>query len=191
MTRQNPRSPAPPGMPCADMLNTAVSEALPHVIIAERPGTRHTMTCVSGRKKEREGHRPMAEEKGHATLPAESGPEELTCPACGGPLREILSTETPQAHDEDLVHYRCLVGHTYTGGDLLAAQSAALVASLRATLGTLEEKVAVARRLAEQAEQARRELLSAYYQAQDAEQRASLLRQTLLDGQDGETPKAN
>jgi two-component system chemotaxis response regulator CheB len=66
----------------------------------------------------------------------------LSCPDCGGVMWEI--------HEGDLARYRCHVGHTYT-----AVMSLALDENLRRALGSaqraLEERVALARKLHDQA----------------------------------------
>ncbi len=95
----------------------------------------------------------------------------FVCPECQGPLWEM--------RDGKLVRYQCQVGHRYSLENLLAAHSEELEAALWIALRTLEERVTLQRRLAEQsagAPEARRMFLT---RARDNEKHAALLRQVL------------
>jgi two-component system, chemotaxis family, protein-glutamate methylesterase/glutaminase len=72
------------------------------------------------------------------------GASGLTCPECNGALWEVS--------DGDLVRYECRVGHAYNADSLVVEQAAALEAALWGALRALEERAALARRLAERAE---------------------------------------
>jgi two-component system, chemotaxis family, protein-glutamate methylesterase/glutaminase len=62
----------------------------------------------------------------------------MSCPECGGPMWEMDHDHKPR--------YRCTVGHSYTGRNLLADQELAVERALWAAIRTLEER----RRLLEQ-----------------------------------------
>jgi two-component system chemotaxis response regulator CheB len=80
----------------------------------------------SGRETDEELERPVA----------------LSCPECGGALREIA--------DGELLRYRCHVGHAYDAGLLLGAQTEGVERALWSALRALEERAALLRRMARQ-----------------------------------------
>jgi len=67
---------------------------------------------------------------------------EVTCPECRGPIRQMLY--------EDLVEYRCLVGHSYSPRTILAAHLEAEEKALWAAVVALEEAANLARTTASQ-----------------------------------------
>jgi two-component system chemotaxis response regulator CheB len=67
----------------------------------------------------------------------------LACPDCGGVMWEI--------DEEDLVRYRCHVGHTYTAEVMSLAIDENLRRALASALRALEERVALAHKLHRQA----------------------------------------
>jgi len=67
----------------------------------------------------------------------------LACPDCGGVMWEI--------DEEDLVRYRCHVGHTYTAEVMSLALDENLRRALASALRALEERVALAHKLHRQA----------------------------------------
>lgn len=94
-----------------------------------------------------------------------------SCPDCDGSLSEI----------EDVSRYRCRVGHAWTAEALLEAQGTAWERALWIAMRTLEEKVSLSRRLAEQARGRGNPVLADRYEQRLAEaaQAAELLRHTL------------
>jgi two-component system, chemotaxis family, protein-glutamate methylesterase/glutaminase len=100
-------------------------------------------------------------------------PTGLSCPECGGALREIAEGE--------LLRYRCHVGHAYDAQLLLGAQTEVVEGALWSALRALEERAALLRRLAGQgptsnALAARWAELAAEHEAQ-----AEAVRRLLLD----------
>ncbi|MBV9850942.1 MAG: chemotaxis protein CheB [Armatimonadetes bacterium] len=104
-------------------------------------------------------------------------PSEFTCPDCHGSLWEVQEGE--------LVRYRCRVGHAYSPDSLLASQVEGLEAALWIALRALEESAAMARRMGERAGQRGHVLLAVRFgqQAEDAHQRAAIIRQALAHEQ--------
>jgi two-component system chemotaxis response regulator CheB len=103
-------------------------------------------------------------------------PSTLTCPECGGLLFE--------EEEAGLLHFRCHVGHAFSEETLMAVQARALEDALWAAVRALEEKAELGRRLAERAH-ARGWQSSARrfeYAARDAEEGATMIRDTLLNG---------
>jgi two-component system chemotaxis response regulator CheB len=69
-------------------------------------------------------------------------PLALTCPECGGALREITNGE--------LLRYRCHVGHAYDARLLLGAHTEVVGRALWSALRAREERAALLRRMAGQ-----------------------------------------
>jgi two-component system chemotaxis response regulator CheB len=67
-------------------------------------------------------------------------PTALSCPECGGALWDVT--------EEGLVRFRCHVGHSYSASSVLAQQAEDLERSLWTAVRTLQERAAMARRIA-------------------------------------------
>jgi two-component system, chemotaxis family, protein-glutamate methylesterase/glutaminase len=102
-------------------------------------------------------------------------PSAFSCPDCNGVLWEI--------QDGQLERFRCRVGHAWSPESLLTQQSEALEAALWIALRSLEERAALARRLAEPARRRRHSITAGRFeeQAAEAQQAARLVRELLLD----------
>ncbi len=102
-------------------------------------------------------------------------PSGFVCPECGGTLWEI--------HEQDMIRFRCRVGHAYSPQTLMAHQSDALEEAFWAALRALEERAALATRMASRAVQNNHQHIAARYreEAAEAEQRADLIRSVLLN----------
>ncbi|HEU5226534.1 MAG TPA: chemotaxis protein CheB [Ktedonobacteraceae bacterium] len=100
-------------------------------------------------------------------------PSAFSCPECGGVLWE--------QEDGSLLRFRCRVGHAFSSESALAEQAEVLEKSLWVALKTLDEKVSLSRRMAEQARTNGREWLVRRFEAQlqEAEQHAMQLRKIL------------
>jgi two-component system chemotaxis response regulator CheB len=71
-------------------------------------------------------------------------PVPYSCPDCGGVLMEY--------YDHDLLRFRCQVGHAYSRDSMVAMETKALDRSLWMAYRALEERAALGRRLAADAE---------------------------------------
>lgn len=100
-------------------------------------------------------------------------PVALTCPGCGGALREITEGE--------LLRYRCHVGHAYDADLLLGAHTDGVERALWSALRALEERAALLRRMARQ--QSINSALASRWaeQAAEHEAHAQAVRSLLLD----------
>ncbi len=102
-----------------------------------------------------------------------STPSGIACPACGGAMWEKVEAGVTQ--------YRCYFGHNYALANLLASQWDVLEGALWTAARSLQERAALLRRLADQAEgrpstRTRQEFRS---RAEELEQQASTIRQIL------------
>lgn len=105
-------------------------------------------------------------------------PSGFTCPECGGALWGL--------HNGELLRFKCHVGHSYSPNSLFDHKSELLEMAIWTALRALEEKVALAQQLADRSEKGgRRRMQERFNQlAQDAQEKADLVRRLLLTGRD-------
>ena len=105
---------------------------------------------------------------------------KLTCPDCHGALWEI--------YDDEILRYRCHVGHAFSAESLSEGQSQMLEVALWSAVRALEEKMILAKRIAERSRKANhlRAAKSFERRAREAEEHTAMLRQLLLSEQKGE-----
>ena len=121
--------------------------------------------------------RDMKEELERGQDHEEQGvPSDLTCPECGGSLRE--------SRVETVVHFRCRTGHAYSPETLLAKQDDVVEAALWAAVRSLQENAALARRMERRLSQTSRLGPGAEQRyerrAEEAERHAEVLRRILV-----------
>lgn len=104
-------------------------------------------------------------------------PSGFACPNCGGALWEI--------NKNNLLRFRCRVGHAFSAKTLLAHQSEQLEDALWVALRALEESSALAERMAKRARERNHATSAERFeeQSRDAQNRAALLRDVLLKGE--------
>jgi two-component system chemotaxis response regulator CheB len=102
-------------------------------------------------------------------------PSAFACPACGGVLWEL--------DDDELLRFRCRVGHAYSPDTLRAKKLETLEDARWVALRGLEEQAALAQRLAEQASDRGLERLANRFNARSdtAHRRAELVREVLAE----------
>ncbi len=180
---QDPADADYPSMPTSAILNVDVDHVVP---LAEIPGLlvdlcRQPVVDPDPDPDPEEG-RDMKDENDRGQDPEEKGvPSDLTCPACGGSLRE--------SRVEGVVHFRCRTGHAYSPETLFAKQTDTIEEALWAALRSLEENASLARRM----ERRMRDLrdiapgaLDRYTRrASEAEQHAEVLRKILTKDEEG------
>lgn len=105
---------------------------------------------------------------------------KLTCPDCHGALWEI--------NDENILRYRCHVGHAYSAEALSEGQSDMLEVALWSAVRALEEQMLLAKRIVERARKANhaRAVIMFEKRAREAEEHSSVIRQLLLRGEKGD-----
>ena len=104
---------------------------------------------------------------------------KLTCPECHGALWEI--------NDEDLLRFRCHVGHAFSADSLSDGQAERLEVALWSAVRALEEQMILARRIVERARKANRMRAASMFErrALEAEKHSGVLRQLLLGNETG------
>ena len=176
---QDPADALYSGMPANALQHVAVDHVLPAAAMGgvlarlatepapEPPGPAPTDMKV---EVEMENFSLDAVESSH---PGE--PSGFSCPDCDGVLWAI--------QDGDLERFRCRVGHAWSPESLLTQQSEALGAALWIALRSLEERAALARRLAEPARRRGHNITASRFeeQATEAQQAARVVRNQLLD----------
>jgi len=104
---------------------------------------------------------------------------KLTCPDCNGALWEIS--------DEEILRFRCHVGHAFSADSLSNGQSEMLEVALWSAVRALEEQMMLARRIVERARKSNH--LNAVHtfeqRAREAEAHSSAIRRMLLSDKKG------
>jgi two-component system chemotaxis response regulator CheB len=109
-------------------------------------------------------------------------PSAFGCPACGGVLWEL--------EDDDLLRFRCRVGHAYTAEAAAGAQGESVEAALWTALRALQERAQLSDRLAERVGSAGAKHSRARFEAfaREAREQADVIRRVLAGngaGSDG------
>ena len=175
---QDPADALYSGMPVNALQHAAVDHVLPAASVggvlarlATEPASEPPGPAPTDMKMEVEMEKFSldAVESGH---PGE--PSGFSCPDCNGVLWAI--------QDGGLERFRCRVGHAWSPESLLARQSESLEAALWVALRSLEERAALARRLAEPARRRGHSITATRFdeQATEAQQAARVVRNLLL-----------
>jgi two-component system, chemotaxis family, protein-glutamate methylesterase/glutaminase len=100
-------------------------------------------------------------------------PSVFTCPECHGTLWE--------ADEHNLLRFRCRVGHVYSPESMIAAQTDEVDRALWVALRTLEERAAMAYRLAERGRERDQRWVDQTFtaRARETEQEAARIRELL------------
>jgi two-component system chemotaxis response regulator CheB len=187
---QDPHEAAFPSMPLSVMQDIRVDYSLPLREIAP------LLNTLSHETAEEEGRYPVSDQIEIEARISEQEMEseeliasveklgrisKLTCPDCHGALWEL--------HDDEILRYRCHVGHAFSAGSLSEGQSQMLEVALWSAVRALEEKMMLARRIEERARKANHQRVANVYErsAREAEEHSSVLRQLLLTEQKRES----
>jgi two-component system, chemotaxis family, protein-glutamate methylesterase/glutaminase len=174
---QDPENADYPSMPTSAIANVDVDYVLPLAGIApllaelvREPLEEPEPTSLEDRDMKDEIERGIDLEEAGV-------PSDLTCPECGGSLRE--------SRVEEVVHFRCRTGHAYSPETLLAKQDDVVEAALWAAVRSLQENAALARRMERRLSQAGRISPGAEQRyerrAEEAERYAEVLRRLLVE----------
>jgi two-component system chemotaxis response regulator CheB len=135
---QDPDDAVDPGMPLSAIRNVAIDYCLPLPSIPAvlvRLAAEHAFVAPDNRE--------LAMGQG-GEMTAEytmDRPVTVTCPDCGGALR--------QSQMGSLTQFSCHIGHVYTAEVMIVAQFLALERSIEMTLRSLNERAELCRRMAE------------------------------------------
>jgi two-component system, chemotaxis family, protein-glutamate methylesterase/glutaminase len=183
---QDPKDARYPSMPRSALANVSVDHCLPASAMADlltqlvESRTPAAATAVSLRPVQLQTVKEGTEVEGDYQL---GDPVALTCPECGGALKESKMDSLP--------YYTCHIGHRYAGPDMDAAQFQMMEQALGIALRALNERAALCRRMAAAAEQ-KGQVLSAQRWAatsQEITARAEVLHRFLQ--QDWPHPSSN
>ena len=176
---QDPEDALYPGMPASALEHAEVDHVLPAASIgallarlATEPAGEPTGPAPTVMKVEVDVER-FSLEAIEADHPGD--PSGFSCPDCNGVLWAI--------QDGGMQRFRCRVGHAWSPESLLTRQSDSLEAALWIALRSLEERAALARRLAEPARRRGHRITATRFeeQATEAQQAARVVRELLLD----------
>jgi two-component system chemotaxis response regulator CheB len=105
---------------------------------------------------------------------------KLTCPECHGALWEI--------NDQNMLRFRCHVGHAFSAEALSNGQSQMLEVALWSAVRALEEQMLLARRIVERARAANHTRAARLFErrAREAETNSSIIRELLLGQEKGD-----
>jgi two-component system, chemotaxis family, protein-glutamate methylesterase/glutaminase len=105
---------------------------------------------------------------------------KLTCPDCNGALWEI--------NDQDMLRYRCHVGHAFSAESLSEGQTQMLDVALWSAVRALEEQSVLPKRIFERARKANQAHAAKLFEkrAEEAETHGSMIRELLLSKEKGD-----
>lgn len=177
-----------PSMPMSVMQEIKVDHSLPLVEIAPLLNklSRQTVKEEGGyvvpddvEIEARIAEQTMQSEEMIASVERLGKISRLTCPDCHGALWEI--------RDDELLRYRCHVGHAYSAEALSDGQSQMLEMALWSAVRALEEQMMLAQRIMERARKANHMRAAVRFEkrVKEAEEQSSVIRQLLLSNQEG------
>jgi two-component system chemotaxis response regulator CheB len=133
------------------------------------------------------GGEAMSRESAYATLDknaleheAPGEPSPYSCPSCGGVLREV--------NGDELIRFRCRVGHAFTAEGVLDGQESAVETALWIALRALQERAQLGDRLAERVGSAGAERSRQRFEAiaEEARAQAETIRRVLAGAGDAD-----
>jgi two-component system chemotaxis response regulator CheB len=178
-----------PSMPTSVMQNMIVDYSLPLRAIGP------LLDKLSRQPANEEGGIPLAEEVEIETKIAgqemEAGEliasverlgkiSKLTCPDCHGALWEL--------NDQDVLRFRCHVGHALSADSLSDGQSQMIEVALWSAVRALEEQMILAQRIVERARRSNHDRAAQTFarRAKEAERNSGIIRQLLLGDEKGD-----
>ena len=190
---QDPHDALYPSMPLSALTHVQVDYMVPLALIGPL-----LMRLVAEQVEEKEVY-PLSGELKKETVLAEMNPNTssnsnssragtpsaFSCPECGGVLWEL--------QNDDLLRFRCRVGHAFSVESVLDAQSEQLEAALWMAIKTMEEHASLSNRMAMRMRARGQEQLARNFEEKklQAEQSALLMQQILRKGELPTTPETS
>jgi two-component system chemotaxis response regulator CheB len=168
---QDPADALVPSMPASAIAAARPDAVLPVAAIGDCLA-RMVASTPPTQREEQAMSQPEAEE----FPPRPPGPASgFVCPQCHGPLWEL--------REDDVLRYRCRVGHAYSEQAMIDAQGDAVEAALWAALEALQERSELLHRVADRVDdKAPRSRDQFRKGARDADERAAIIRRVLTMG---------
>ena len=178
---QDPEEAFAPGMPRSAIASGMVDHVLP---VRDIPVLLTALVDEKAPDRRASAHHPhlrrMEPDLGAPHLAVHNSdrpgkPSVFTCPECHGTLWE--------ADEAGLLRFRCRVGHIYSPETMLASQTDEVDRALWTALRTLEERAALAHKLAERARERQHPLVDKAFteRANETEREADQIRQLLYE----------
>lgn len=187
---QDPEDAMYSGMPTSAIENVAVDHILPVSDIAPVLMAIANQPIQEGEEsvsEDMEMESDMAELELQAMQSSDhpGTPSPFACPECAGVLWELT--------EGGVLRFRCRTGHANSVGTLLAEQAEAVEVALWSALRALEEKAALAKRMASRARDRASPFSAKHFeeQWQDLQQRAAAIRQLIIKEGDGQMPDSD
>lgn len=183
---QSPDDALFPGMPSETVSRDHPDRVLPLAELAAAV-SRAVQRLSEEAPMSENGRDEMSLETEYATLDPEAierdgppgEPSAFGCPACGGVLWEL--------GDEEILRFRCRVGHAYSAAGAVDAQGESVEAALWTALRALQERAQLSERLAERVGSAGAEQSRARFEsfAREAREQADVIRRVLAGNGSG------
>ena len=157
---------------------TAAAEIVDPDFVAAEAELPALLTRLSREPIPAVGRQPLSQLPEPIQMP--EPPLGLTCPECGGTVRKIGNGTAAQ--------YRCHIGHIFGARELLPAQLGLLEKALDVAQRVLNERIELARQMAEDARRAGQSYGVQYWERvrAEAEQQVDAIRRVLPDASDAE-----
>jgi two-component system, chemotaxis family, protein-glutamate methylesterase/glutaminase len=178
---QDPSEALFPSMPLSVMQDTKVDYSLPLREIAPLLNVLSRETADEGdyavsdiELESRIAEQEMESEEFIASVDRLGKVSKLTCPDCHGALWEL---------DDDMLRYRCHVGHAFSAESLETGQSQMIEIALWSAVRALEEQIILAKRIVDRARRSNHKRAATMFEkrAKEAEANSSVIRQILLN----------
>jgi two-component system, chemotaxis family, protein-glutamate methylesterase/glutaminase len=182
---QDPADADHPSMPQSAIQATAVDHIVPSFAIGalivrlvnEEAGARVAIPPDIRQEADVAAHGVM--DTWEASAPIEHDTPIFNCPDCGGPLSVV---------GDEIVRFRCAVGHAHTADTLLARKSRELEHALWVAFRTNRERAALLRKMARESRARRQHKAAEIWErnAAEFEQHAKVIHELLMSGPDAE-----
>jgi two-component system chemotaxis response regulator CheB len=179
---QDPEEAAFPGMPASTLRLDDPSAVLPLREVA--PAIVAAVARLTEGGPVRENGDEMSIETEYAALDAETigadgppgVPSPFACPACGGVLWEV--------DDDEMLRFRCRVGHAFTAEGVVDAESAEVERALWTAVRALHERAHLAEKIAGRLRGTRAQLSGRRFEeiAGEARREAEVIRKLIVEG---------